>query len=121
MDANLIVTLKPPPPHNNPNRYFLFIFLIISLIFIENKCLYDVIRDLKRWGGGGVAARQKAGRSRQKDHARAAPSTPLELMSYSRFYNVVSQVDGWSQCKQPLPTRQAKINPKLKNARWDGR
>ncbi len=116
MDANLIGTLKPPPPpptpYNNPNQYFIFIFLIISLIFIENKCLYDVIRDLKRWGGG-----QKAGRSRQKDHARAAPSTPLELMSYSRFYNVVSQVGGRSQCKQPLPTRQAKIHPKLKNGR----
>ncbi len=110
MDANLIGTLKPPPPptpYNNPNRYFLFIFLIISLIFIENKCLYDVIRYLKR---------------RRVDRVKkTTPSTPLELMSYSRFYNVVSQVGGRSQCKQPLPTRRAKINPKLKNARWDGR
>ncbi len=32
----------------NPTRYFIFNLLIISLIFIENKCHYDAIRDLKR-------------------------------------------------------------------------
>ncbi len=32
----------------NPTRYFIFNFLIISFIFIENKCLSDAIWDLKR-------------------------------------------------------------------------
>ncbi len=32
----------------NPTPYFIFNFLIISFIFIENECLSDAIWDLKR-------------------------------------------------------------------------
>ncbi len=32
-----------PYTYPNPTRYFIFNFLIISFIFIENKCLSDVI------------------------------------------------------------------------------
>ncbi len=51
------------------SNLFIFNFLIISLIFIENKCLYDAIQDLKR---EKKTVRQKAGsnlgRSLQKDN-----------------------------------------------------
>ncbi len=39
---------KALPTYPNPTRYFIFNFLIISFIFIENKCLSDAIWDLKR-------------------------------------------------------------------------
>ncbi len=59
---------KPPYTYPNPTRYFIFNFLIISFIFIENKCLYDVIRHLKR---EKKKVRQKSGsnpgRSRSHD------------------------------------------------------
>uniref|UniRef100_A0A671PR30 Arrestin C-terminal-like domain-containing protein n=1 Tax=Sinocyclocheilus anshuiensis TaxID=1608454 RepID=A0A671PR30_9TELE len=76
----------PPYTYPNPTRYFIFNFLIISLIFIENKCLYDVIRDLKR---EGKKVRQKVGSNPghrvKKPRARAYPSAPVELMVYSYF------------------------------------
>ncbi len=49
MDAALLVQYKAPLcTYPNPTRYFIFNFLIISFIFIENECLYDAIWDLKR-------------------------------------------------------------------------
>ncbi len=47
----LIQIIKWMPPYWDNKaltRYFIFNFLIISFIFIENKCLSDVIWDLKR-------------------------------------------------------------------------
>ncbi len=37
MDATLLGQQSPPYTYPNPTRYFIFNFLIISLIFIENK------------------------------------------------------------------------------------
>ncbi len=58
--------------------YIIFNFLIISFIFIENKCLSEAICDLKR----DKKVRQKvslnSGRSHQK--ALALPCIPLKLM-----------------------------------------
>ncbi len=47
MDASLLGQ-SPPYTYTNPTRYFIFNFLIISFIFIENKYLSDAIWDLKR-------------------------------------------------------------------------
>ncbi len=43
MDATLLGRQSPPYTYPNPTRYFIFNLLIISFIFIENKCLSDVI------------------------------------------------------------------------------
>ncbi len=43
MEATLLGQLSPPYTYPNPTRYFIFNFLIISLIFIENKCLSNKI------------------------------------------------------------------------------
>ncbi len=48
MDATLLGQLSPPYTYPNPTRYFIFNFLVISFIFIENKCFSDVIWNLKR-------------------------------------------------------------------------
>ncbi len=45
MNATL---LGQSPPYTYPTPYFIFNFLIISFIFIENKCFSDVIWNLKR-------------------------------------------------------------------------
>ncbi len=44
--TTILVQYSPPYTYPNPTWYFIFNFLVIS--FIENKCLYDVIWDLKR-------------------------------------------------------------------------
>ncbi len=38
---------KALPTYHNPTQYFILNFLIISFIFIENKCLSNVIWDWK--------------------------------------------------------------------------
>ncbi len=48
MDATLLGQESPPCTYPNPTRYFIFNFLIISFIFIENKCLFEAIWDLKQ-------------------------------------------------------------------------
>ena len=73
----LIQIIKWIPPYwynkalPTPTLYFIFTFLIISLIFVENKCLYDVIQDLKRekkkvWQKGG----SNSGQLHQKAKAK---------------------------------------------------
>ncbi len=70
----------------NPTRYFIFNFLVISLIFFKNKCLYDVIWDLKR-------EKKKFGKRRirtlvdsvKMTTVHALPSVPLDLMIYCCF------------------------------------
>ncbi len=47
MDANLLGQ-SPPYIYPNPTRYFIFNILIISFIFIENKCLSDAIWDFEK-------------------------------------------------------------------------
>ncbi len=89
MDAAYLVQYKAlSAPTPSPTRYFIFNFLIISFIFIENKCLYDAIWDLKserkkkvrpigqRWD-------RTTGRSRQKEMTCDLPSALLELMLQS--------------------------------------
>ncbi len=39
---------SPPYTYSNPTQYFIFNFLIIYFICIENKCLSGAIWDLKR-------------------------------------------------------------------------
>ncbi len=48
MDTTLFGTIKPSYTYTNPTRYFILTFLVISFIFIENKCFSDVIWNLKR-------------------------------------------------------------------------
>ncbi len=42
---------SPPYTYPNPTRYFICNFLIVSFIFIKNKCFSDVIwkKLAKRW------------------------------------------------------------------------
>ncbi len=47
MDTTLLGQ-SPPYTYPNPTRYFIFNFLIISIIYIENKCCSDAIWGLKR-------------------------------------------------------------------------
>ncbi len=71
MDATLLVQYKAlSAPTLSLTRYFIFNLLIISLIFIENKCLYDAIWDWKGREKKSSARRwdRTAGRSRQKRH-----------------------------------------------------
>ncbi len=74
----------PPTINNkalpNPTQCFIFNFLIISLISIENKCLYDAIRYLKR---EKIKDGIEPGSIASKDIlARDLPSELLKLMCY---------------------------------------
>ncbi len=61
--------------------YFQLFF--ISLIYIENKCLYDAIRDLKRDNFFLAKGRIEHGSIASKDVlVRDLPSEPLKLISY---------------------------------------
>ncbi len=49
MAATLLLQQSPPYTYTNPTWYFIFIVFINSFIFVENKCIYDVIQqDLKK-------------------------------------------------------------------------
>ncbi len=73
--------MRGPAVYVDINWYFIFNFLIISFIFIENKCLYDAIWDLKRERKKKIGQRRDrtTGRPRQKDMTPDLPSAPLKL------------------------------------------
>ncbi len=71
----------PTPTLTLPNALFSTFF--ISLIYIENKCLYDAIRDLKRDNFFLAKGRIEHGSIASKDVlVRDLPSEPLKLISY---------------------------------------
>ncbi len=86
MDATLLGQ-SPPYTYPNPSQYFIFNFLIISLISIENKCLSDAMWDLKREKKVRQKAGSNSGQSRQ--NARAL-STPLKLMWIKGLFSVLA-------------------------------
>ncbi len=67
----------------NPTRYFIFNLLVIYLIFIENKCFYNVIWNLKNEEKKKYAKRRNRIRvDRVKmSTTHTLPSAPLELMT----------------------------------------
>ncbi len=87
MDATLLGQ-SPPYTYPNPRRYFIFNFMIISFIFIKNKCLSDVIWDLKREKKVRQKVGSNSGQSRQ--NARALSSTPLKLMWNEGLFSVLA-------------------------------
>ncbi len=72
-----------PTPTLTLPWYFIFNFLIISFIFIENKCLSDAIWDLKREKKVRQKAGSNSGRSRQKAHLTIyATETDVKWVSF---------------------------------------
>ncbi len=67
MDATLLGQ-SPPYTYPNPTQYFIFNFLIMSFIFIKNKCFSDVIWNLKREKKVHQKADSNPGRSFQKEY-----------------------------------------------------
>ncbi len=65
----------PTPTLTLPNT-FILTFLIISFIFIENKCLSDAIWDLKR--EKKIGDKRRAGT--RVNVSSVVSSTPLKLM-----------------------------------------
>ncbi len=78
MDATLLGQQSPPYTYPNPTWYFIFNLLIISFLFIENKCVSDAIWDLKRQKKVRQKTDSNSGLSRQ--NVWALPSTPLKPM-----------------------------------------
>ncbi len=110
MDATLLGQKGPTGTYTypNPNQYFILKMLIISFIFIENKCLSDAIWDLKK-GEKKLAKRRIRTRVERvkKSATHALSSVPLQSPSVSVFCNLhqpnptlVGRVSGNSLCHQ---------------------
>ncbi len=81
-----------PYTYPNPTRYFIFNFLIISLIFIENKCLSDAMRFEK--------GEKKFGKRRARTWVdcikkHALPSMPLKLILNEHLFLVTNPITCW--------------------------
>ncbi len=84
----IIGSIKPSPHLHNPTRYFIFNFLMISFIFIDNKCFflmrYEIWKGRKKGSAKGWF--EPASRFLQKAHVLS--STPLKHDLLALFFSV---------------------------------